>query len=64
MDARERGKTQPQPARIPPRRGDVKRMIFRYFAESIGFSFAESDPPGMGAAEGEHGIGSIVAAGV
>ncbi|KAK1309820.1 hypothetical protein QJS10_CPA08g01060 [Acorus calamus] len=64
MDVCERGRTPSQPARVPPRRGDVKRMIFRYLAESIGFSFAESDRPGMRAAEGEHGLGPVVAVGV
>ncbi|KAK1263581.1 hypothetical protein QJS04_geneDACA009209 [Acorus gramineus] len=65
MDARERGRTPSQPPRVPPRRGEVKRMIFRYLAESIGFSFAESVRPGMGTAEGEHGLGlPAVAAGV
>ncbi|KAK1300471.1 hypothetical protein QJS10_CPB13g00961 [Acorus calamus] len=61
MDARKRGRTPSRSPRVPPRRGDVKRMIFRYFAESIGFWFAESDRPGMG---DDHGLGSAVAAGV
>ncbi|KAK1300466.1 hypothetical protein QJS10_CPB13g00966 [Acorus calamus] len=64
MDVRVRGITPSQTPRFPPRRGDVKRMIFRYFAESIGFSFTESGRPGMRAAEGEHGLGSVVAVGV
>ncbi|KAK1310569.1 hypothetical protein QJS10_CPA08g01059 [Acorus calamus] len=51
MDVRQRGRTPSQQPRVPPRRGEVKRMIFRYFAESIGFSFSESARPGMGAAE-------------
>ncbi|KAK1300467.1 hypothetical protein QJS10_CPB13g00965 [Acorus calamus] len=56
MDVRERGRTPSQPLRVPPRWGEVKRMIFRYFAESIGFSFAELGRPRMGAAEGDHGL--------
>ncbi|KAK1263582.1 hypothetical protein QJS04_geneDACA009208 [Acorus gramineus] len=64
MDVRERGRTPSQPPRVPPRRGEVKRMIFRCIAESIGFSYAESGRPGIGAAKGEHGLGSpAVAAG-